>query len=72
VRFCVEADELDVRAAARDLARLGPDDGGLQGAAGGIREDGEWRLTVPGRRKKPKRKRVSLTLERDDSPAPNL
>ena len=66
VRFHVEAGELDVRAAARDLALFGPDDGGLRGTAGGMREDGEWRLAVPGRRKEPKRTRVVVTLERDD------
>ncbi len=66
VRFHVEADEADVRAAATTLTACDPDAGGYAGSADGIRADGEWRLVVPGRRKEPQRKRVSLPLERDD------
>jgi hypothetical protein len=42
------------------------DAGGYVGTAEGMRVDGAWRLVVPGRRKEPQRKRVSLLLERDD------
>jgi hypothetical protein len=66
VRFVVGAPDADVRAAATKLAACDPDAGGYAGSAEGIRADGEWRLVVPGRRKEPQRKRVSLPLERDD------
>ena len=62
VRFAIFADDLVVRAAARDVAVRG-----IDWTAGGMRADGAWRLVVPGRRKEPKRKRVVLTLERDDA-----
>ena len=60
VRFTIVADDLEVRAAARDVAVTG-----IDWTEDGVRADGVWRLVVPGRRTEPTRERVVLTLERD-------
>lgn len=60
VRFGIVADDLELRAAARDVAVRG-----IDWTEGGMRANGAWRLVVPGRRKEPKRERAVIDLERD-------